>query len=594
MSAKEVQAKYICLDIEGYTKRSVDAQLKIRSVLDDVVRECISKEFVPVNEENLMYLPTGDGMCIALLDTPSHVHIHLRVALSILSSLRKRNSQTEYKELEFDVRIGIHADTDYIVKDINGDDNLAGAGINTAFRVMSLADGGQILVSHDVFSDLVRVFRHQFRRFDLRVRHRVPMAVYQFLGEGDGLNKDIPKAVEEQERDDRAYKSIIRPAVDLGLKKVYEFRNDEVGRELIEDINDARRKVWLLGAALSDNFNITDPNIINLLNRKIEERVDVSILLLDGFRSPAIFRALLESNREMSRSIIEADRRLPNPNDPYLAHRVFKNFEDAYNELAKYPNFETAVRFYGHTPSCWLAIVDDKAYYQPYTFGDISDDPAIGFQMPITKWQGRKTTFRILEDHYNKLWVTSDTDLFQTGTRLKAKAETIWKTFNKRGEDGSKWFEHIHGILHSTNNPGVDKRTYSRQPCISLKLDAVITWEGGEETKAKVLDYSRKGVLLELAELTPESPLFSSLPEHYCPSGTEIIALLDIEPEGGWGNFEAKREKSLGLPPIDAVMRAVSAVIEADNEFRYIRKEMPKPKGRKLRVALQARKVKQH
>jgi hypothetical protein len=84
--AKEVQARYICLDIEGYTKgREVRDQLKIRAVLDDIVRECVGQEPVLADKRKRMYLPTGDGMCIALLDIPSPTDpIHLRLVLRVL------------------------------------------------------------------------------------------------------------------------------------------------------------------------------------------------------------------------------------------------------------------------------------------------------------------------------------------------------------------------------------------------------------------------------------------------------------------------------------------------------------------------------
>jgi hypothetical protein len=259
----------------------------------------------------------------------------------------------------------------------------------------------------------------------------------------------------------------------------------------------------------------------------------------------------------------------------------------AYNALAEDPNFETAVRFYGHTPVCWLAIVDDKAYYQPYTFGGVSANPEVGFQMPITKLRGRTTTFRILEDHYNKLWVTSDTDLFLMGTRLKAKAETIWRTFRKlREEDGGKWLEHIDGILH---NRWMERRPHLRQLCMTMGLAATITWvETGEETKAKVLDFSLEGTLLEIVKLAANSKLLEELPEHHSQSDKEIIAELEIEPEGGWEDFVDKHGKNRA----DALRHALTAAFKTDNEFRYIRKEAPRVKGGRPRVVLQARRVK--
>jgi hypothetical protein len=610
---RKVEASYICLDIEKYTNRDVDAQLEIRGVLDDIVRECVAEEPVLAGKDRLMYLPTGDGMCIALLDIPSDKDpIYLRLALRILKRVREYKSSAPYRQWEFDVRVGIHSATDYVVKDINNWDNLAGSGINTAFRIMGIADGGQILLSKEVFSDLVRQLPHQFKPpYVVKVRHDLPLTVYQYNGEADGLNKDVPLAVERQRRRRQVDEAIAQPAADLGLCCVYAFRNDEVVRDLREDISGAQSRVWLLGIGLHDRFDIADEKLIELLKRKMAERpkldedkkLDVRILLLDGFRSPAVFRALLESDAETSRAIITADRELPDPKHPYLAHRVFVNFERAYEALAAHPEFETAVRFYGHTPICWLAIVDDRAYFQPYTFGDISANPSVGFQMPVTRWEGRTTTLVILEDHYNKLWLTSDTDLFLIGTRLKARAETLWTTFRRREgggdksreEDRGKWFEHVHGTLHKKEQPGLDRRTHLRLPCVSMRLEATISWktpdgEIGEVTKAKPLDFSLEGIRLKLIGRTVDSPLFKSLPEHHSMSSQEIFGMIEIEPKGGWEAFEErqkKKKKVAGMPPYESVWHAVSAVVKTDNNFRYIRKEKGEPV-----VALQAWRVK--
>jgi hypothetical protein len=382
--------------------------------------------------------------------------------------------------------------------------------------------------------------------------------------------------------------------------------------DLLEDIGGARDRVWLLGIGLHDAFDITDPEVIDLLKRKIAANPDlkVRILILDGFRSPAIFRALLESDADTSKAIVSAGSWVTEPEHPYLSQSVFKNFERAHNALAEHPEFKTAVRFYGHTPTCWLAVVDDKAYFQPYTFGDISAEPRVGFQMPVTLWRGRTTTLRTLEDHYNRLWITSDTDLFQMGTLLRAKAETLWATFKRREEDkrreegGAMWFEHIHGILHNEDHKGIDLRRHLRLPCISIGLKAKISWqtpegEPAEVTDAKVLDFSLEGVRLALVDKPPDSQPFKRLPEHHSQSNKETIALLDIEPEGGWEAFkerlrkvearEAKRRKRKRppeLPRIEAMEHAVSAVFKTNGEFRYIRKEVMA--GRPV-VSLQAR-----
>ncbi len=498
--------------------------------------------------------------------------------------MREYNGKAEYRELQFEVRIGIHAAADYIVKDINELDNLAGAGINTAFRIMSIADGGEILVSEDVFLDLFNQFPRQFKRHEVKVRHGVPLPVYQFRGEGEGLIKNVPLTIREQEQYQRVQEAVVKPSLELGLTHVYESRNKEVVRTLREDIEGARRRVWLLGISLSDIFDIADPEVTRLLSRKVGEHVDVSILLLDGFRSPALFRALLECDAETAHKIITAERRKLNRKDPFLEQKVFENFERAYEALARDPNFETAVRFYGHTPICWLAIVDDTAYYQPYTFGDISADREVRLKMPVTKLKRRTTTFRILEEHFNRLWVTSDTDLFLMGTRLKAKEKTVWITFNKRREeDDGRWLEHLDGIAR---NGWIERRPHLRQPRMTINLRATITWlETGQETKAKVLNYSLEGTLPELVELTADSELFRELPKHHTLSDKKHFALLEIEPEGGWERFQRQH----GEDRAEALRHALSAISKTNEEFRYIRKKVIA--GRPV-ISLQARRVK--
>lgn len=591
---EKISAKYTCLDIVEFTKRDEDAQLQIRADLDETVKSCLEELSILQDKNRRVCVPTGDGMCIALLDTTSSSaaealppDVNLRVALGILKNLSRRNSQTRYRQLQFDVRIGIHADTDYLITDINGHRNLAGAGINTAFRIMNLADGGQILASQKVFTDLIRDRRNQFKRFEAKVRHDITLYVYQFIGEGEGLIKDVPKAIEEQIRDRQTHERIIKPALDLGLSKVYEFRNDNSVEDITKDMEGAKESVWLLGIGLCDTFEVTDPKVIEMLNRKISAGVKVRILLLDGFRSSAIFRALLESDTETSRRIVEARRRLPNFDDPYLAHRLFANFETNCDKLTQGLNDQAVVRFYPHTPSCWLAIIDDNtAYYQPYTFGDISADPRVGFQMPVIKLQGATTPFRILQDHYNKLWMTSDVDLFQTQTRLKAKPETLWRTFQKYKLGESVGFEPIHGVLHKKEDPGQDDRTYTRMPCFSMRLKAEVTWECGEQTKGKVIDFSYQGVLLAL-ELATDSERFISLPEHRKHSEQKIMVELDIEPAEGWTKLSdglAPAQKIRGLSRIEAVKHAVHGLL-GDHRFTYIRKELPTSKSGRPRLA---------
>jgi class 3 adenylate cyclase len=87
----------------------------------------------------LIRLPTGDGM--ALVFTRS-VEAPVECALEISQALRAQPS--------LPVRMGIHSGPVHHVADVNQRENIAGAGINIAQRVMDCGDAGHILVSKRV------------------------------------------------------------------------------------------------------------------------------------------------------------------------------------------------------------------------------------------------------------------------------------------------------------------------------------------------------------------------------------------------------------------------------------------------------------
>lgn len=146
-------AKYIFLDVVGFTQdRSIEAQSDIVYALNEIVRYCV--EYVSLPEDKVIYIPTGDGLCIALLNVENPYDIHLQIALYILKRLQTHNNKTQNDTRKFQVRVGLNAHLDNLVIDINGHRNIAGAGISIASRIMGLADGNQILVGQSVYETL--------------------------------------------------------------------------------------------------------------------------------------------------------------------------------------------------------------------------------------------------------------------------------------------------------------------------------------------------------------------------------------------------------------------------------------------------------
>lgn len=191
-----ISANYIFLDVVGFTRnRSIEAQSDIVNALNSVVRDSVSAHNIP--EDRIIYIPTGDGICIALLNVERPFDIHIQIALGILERTQKHNNAVENEMRKFEVRIGINANTDNLVTDINGQRNVAGAGISQAARIMDKADGSQILVGRSVYDTLRyrEKYATAFKHYRATAKHGTVLDVYQFVSEGcDGLNTDTPQA----------------------------------------------------------------------------------------------------------------------------------------------------------------------------------------------------------------------------------------------------------------------------------------------------------------------------------------------------------------------------------------------------------------
>jgi len=194
MNAETGSIKYVFLDILGFTKdRSVEAQSDIIKEMNRIVEESLSSFSIP--KEQLIVLPTGDGLCIALIDLSKIFDIHLLIALRILELLDSYNSGIKDHKRSFQLRIGLNENVDNLITDFNAQRSVAGAGISFAQRIMENADGNQILVSSIVHETLRHrdKYMNLFRPFTAKGKHGQTLQVYQYIGQGHtGLNIEIP------------------------------------------------------------------------------------------------------------------------------------------------------------------------------------------------------------------------------------------------------------------------------------------------------------------------------------------------------------------------------------------------------------------
>ncbi len=177
-----IPVKYVFLDVVAYTKRTIEAQCYIIEALNRVIKGIINRYHI--SNDSVIFIPTGDGVCIALVGIDLPHDIHVDIAQEILRRVWAHNSRAKHNWRKFKVRIGINQGDDNIVTDINGTKNVAGAGINNTRRIMDLADESQILVSSIVYENLHprKKYYHAFsKEFRKEVKHGLILKMHQLV-----------------------------------------------------------------------------------------------------------------------------------------------------------------------------------------------------------------------------------------------------------------------------------------------------------------------------------------------------------------------------------------------------------------------------
>ncbi len=154
----------VFLDIVDYSAKPVAEQLLLKQAFNKL----LSSALEPVAPRDRVVLDTGDGAGITFLGDPEDA---LFVAMSLRAAARAESSGA------IAVRIGINLGPVRLVKDINGQMNIIGDGINVAQRVMTFAQAGQLLVSRSFYEvvsclslDYASLFSYVGSRTDKHVR----------------------------------------------------------------------------------------------------------------------------------------------------------------------------------------------------------------------------------------------------------------------------------------------------------------------------------------------------------------------------------------------------------------------------------------
>ncbi|MGB9093006.1 MAG: adenylate/guanylate cyclase domain-containing protein [Gallionella sp.] len=171
---KTIMCSVLFLDIVEYSKKSVAGQISLKDRFNSYLSEAIRD--VPMTDR--IILDTGDGAAINFL---GDVEDALKAALSLRQSLLNEAPDVDHPLL---VRMGINLGPVRLVRDINGQPNIVGDGINVAQRVMGFADVAQILVSRSYYDAVSRLspqyagmFHYQGSRTDKHVREHEVYAI---------------------------------------------------------------------------------------------------------------------------------------------------------------------------------------------------------------------------------------------------------------------------------------------------------------------------------------------------------------------------------------------------------------------------------
>jgi len=168
---------FICsvvfLDIVEYSKKPVAEQISLKERLNALLAEALKD--VAANDR--IILDTGDGAAVSFVGDPED-------ALFVCLSLRDAAGAAQAGEAPLNMRIGINLGPVKVVRDLNGQPNIIGDGINVAQRIMGFAVPNQILVSrsyYEVVSCLsdayAKLFRYEGSRTDKHVREHEVYAV---------------------------------------------------------------------------------------------------------------------------------------------------------------------------------------------------------------------------------------------------------------------------------------------------------------------------------------------------------------------------------------------------------------------------------
>ncbi len=187
-----IYAAFFFVDIVGLSNPilSTETQRTKIKILNETIYDC--KTFLDSSKDNLLILPTGDGMLIGFkngLEEP------LKLAIEFHEKLANYNKKATSAE-QIETRIGCNIGHVFVVKDVYENINLWGPGAILARRIMDMGDANHILLSSEIVNDLMELSQdyekilHPLQNFG--IKHDGDLLAYSAFGDGFG-NSTMPE-----------------------------------------------------------------------------------------------------------------------------------------------------------------------------------------------------------------------------------------------------------------------------------------------------------------------------------------------------------------------------------------------------------------
>jgi hypothetical protein len=194
MMPERANRTFICsvlfLDITEYSRKPVSEQIQLKDQFNSLIAEAIRD--IAANDR--IILDTGDGVAINFLGDPED-------ALFVAMSLREAFAPRPGEPPKIPARIGINLGPVRLVRDLNGQPNIIGDGINVAQRVMGFANPGQVLVSRSYFEVVshisegyAKLFQYEGSRTDKHVREHEIYSVGYTQNRGSTVRSPAERA----------------------------------------------------------------------------------------------------------------------------------------------------------------------------------------------------------------------------------------------------------------------------------------------------------------------------------------------------------------------------------------------------------------